>query len=181
MLQVLVYFTLLRRFSGLEFGDIYSANEVSQKLGLALCSPEKFPLAQHHGVLGYLTPLDCAALYNFANHSANNWKRDRNSGDHLLYAETGSFNGLSAHIVAAAAKSTNTPILIYSHDLFDLADERTSLREGGESIWNVDSTFTDTRLRSFYSNVIRNKLTNVIIPIIGICCMSGKLFSYHCV
>jgi hypothetical protein len=137
----------------------------------SLCKPTEYPLTQFQGVSGYLTPWDCAALFAFANYSAHKWKQDEGlTRDHVLYAETGSFKGLSAHIIAAAAKRADTPILIYSHDLFDMADVSISLGNGGVSIWNQAMNQPgnkESRLASFYSNVKRNKLTNVIIPIVG--------------
>jgi hypothetical protein len=149
--------------------NIYSTeNAAIIDIAQSLCKSAKYPLTQFQGVSGYLTPWDCAALFAFANYSAHKWKQDEGlTRDHVLYAETGSFMGLSAHIIAAAAKRADTSILIYSHDLFDMG---IPLGNGGVSIWDQATNQPgnkESRLASFYSNVKRNKLTNVIIPIVG--------------
>jgi hypothetical protein len=74
-----------------------------------------------------------------------------------VYVETGSYLGLSAHIVTTTALSVGIPVISYAHDLFD-----TSTTE----LWDVAPT-ARTNLQNFYDNVRRNGLISNIVPIIG--------------
>lgn len=87
-------------------------------------------------------------------------KADRESGGerpHLIYVESGSYLGLSAHIVTATALGEGVPVLAYAHDLFDTSTT---------DLWDHASA-DKTNLQHFYSNVRRNGFEHNIIPVIG--------------
>lgn len=131
--------------------------------GMDMCKRSKRGLTSYAGVEGMLTDGDCTALYFFARLQIQNAKkRDRNI---FLYIETGSFQGLSAHLVTTAILDATYPGLVYSHDLFDEALPSDSSSDA-EIFW--DSTVDGiTRLQAFYNNIQRNRLIQLVLPIAG--------------
>ena len=159
-----------RNFASEEIDNIWNRN----------LPPDSYPTcksigirSEYKGVEGHLVGGDCRALYLFANYSAWRWQKDVAVGSqkNFLYAETGSFLGLSSHIIAEAMKATETPALIYCHDVFDLLDQLGGQvsRFSGKSIWDlaVKTSTGQSKLDAFYSNVKRNELRSMVLPIIG--------------
>lgn len=90
---------------------------------------------------------------------------------HFKYVETGSYMGLSAHIITASVLDSGVPILSYCHDLFN---------EAITEIWQLTGLYGRTNLQRFYDNVKRNNFAGNIIPIIGnlLFTSTSKLLAY---
>lgn len=133
--------------------------------GLRICSADAPPYSTFQGVKGYLTPMDCATLHCFTQMAVEAWRLrapEDQDAEVLIYAETGSYNGLSSHVVANAARLLDAKIAVYAHDIFDYAISRDT-----SSKWEVDVSEPLPRLQKFYSSIKRNNLRNTIIPIPG--------------
>jgi hypothetical protein len=92
--------------------------------------------------------------------ASQNWLADREDGSdrrHFIYVETGSYLGLSSHVVTATVVNEGVPIVSYAHDLFD---------SSSTDLWSHVMN-NPTHLHTFYSNVRRNGYEQNIIPIIG--------------
>jgi len=162
-----------------DFVQVAPQDMKSLSFGLSICIMEG-SVSYFKGVTGYLTPMDCAVLSYFTEGAAMTWKdqdKESRNSDGIIYAETGSFKGLSSHVIAHAAEHYGVPALIYAHDIFD-GGTGISLTTGNKSIWDSDvagfesafqneSTVAPTRLEEFYTNVKRNRLQRTILPIAG--------------
>lgn len=152
-------------------------------LGEKLCTASEFG-SEYNGIQGALTEGDCAALFYFAAWGAHEQivmgnmpamhSKEYQYNPHtqgLVYIETGSFLGLSSHIVAAGLIYAGSQGLIYCHDLWDLGTNTTSLlNDGSGSLWNhqlVMGKENSSRFARFYANVMKEKLQHFIIPIQG--------------
>lgn len=165
-----------------------SGNEASYLIGLSLCQNVE-GMGVYLQVRGMLTDGDCATLYymatflsmswrinnpvnknNNGNSQNNNNNHNNNNQKRFKYVETGSYQGLSAHIVATALASSIGDIdsIIYSHDLFDetIPDKDVSIIEN-TGLWERFMDDSESRLEKFYSNVQRNGYEKMIIPISG--------------
>jgi cephalosporin hydroxylase len=118
------------------------------------------------GVQGAMLHADCGAMRFFTRQSVESWRALplQPSGRPFTYVETGSYLGLSAHIVASTALALGVEAIVYSHDLFDQADEE---RGYDKELWGAAKQKRKTNLQLFYSNVRRNNFTRTIIPIAG--------------
>ena len=102
-------------------------------------------------------------------------KNEVNQPLDFVYVETGTFHGLSSHLVASGMVYGGIRPgrgLIYCHDLFDLGTVNTTTDEKGQSMWKWlnpnDLESPLSRLLVFYNNVRRNNLLSFVIPIQGI-------------
>jgi hypothetical protein len=150
------------------------------KIGKSLCHNEG-GMSAYAGVRGMLTDGDCAVLYHLASFVAMQWKANASPKDDLFrYVETGSYQGLSAHIVATSLKSSIGLLnsVIYSHDLFDefIPSKESSVIER-RGIWTNFMDGVEGRLRKFYSNVQRNGFEKMIIPVSGPSARTLKIHS----
>lgn len=97
---------------------------------------------------------------------AAKWKAGKESGAHnepyFKYVETGSYMGLSAHIITSSVLKMGVPMLTYCHDLFN---------DAVTEIWQQTGLHDKTNLQRFYDNVKRNNYIGNIIPIIGEFCL----------
>lgn len=161
------------------------------EVGMKICDKDAPFGSEFEGVQGALTFGCCAALFYLSSTLAyremlnNNIKAiltpDFSIYDKgFIYIETGSFLGLSAHIVAAGLKYAGTSGLIYCHDLFDDGNEYTSIGEDGTtSLWQnnlLTDNKNESRLNRFYNNIRRNNLEHFVIPIQG---DSSKTLKIH--
>ena len=151
-------------------------------IGEKLCTASEFG-SVYKGIQGALTEGDCAALFYFAawgsyeqirvgNVPSMHGKYEYNPHTRgYVYVETGSFLGLSSHIVAAGLIYAGATGLVYCHDLWDMGTNTTSLlNDGTGSLWDHELLLdkqTPSRFARFYSNVIREELQHFIIPIQG--------------
>jgi hypothetical protein len=134
-------------------------------VGKDLCILDSSGMTTYNGTQGMLANGDCGALFYMAfmqSYSGYNSGRGE-----FKYVETGSFQGLSAHIVAEVIRTTSLSGIIYSHDLFD-EPLPVGNSDDAESLWQQDTNANNNRLGAFYSNVLRNGLQHIIIPIPGI-------------
>ena len=90
----------------------------------------------------------------------NDWKYNpmKNKADFFVYVETGSYLGLSSHIVASSAQEERVPLIVYAHDIFDNSETE---------LWMFTERNNKTNLQRFYDNVRDNGLQRIIIPIAG--------------
>ncbi|KAJ1403082.1 hypothetical protein B484DRAFT_457613, partial [Ochromonadaceae sp. CCMP2298] len=131
------------------------------------------------GVQGAMLHGDCGAMRYFTRQSVENWREwaaRSGSSRPFTYVETGAYMGLSATIVTASAQALGAPVIAYSHDLFneavtDLWDltglKGEGMGEGDQGEQGEGIVPMKTNLQLFYSNVRRNNLTRVVIPIAG--------------
>ena len=82
------------------------------------------------------------------------------SASSFVYVETGSYMGLSSHIVTASVLELGLRVLAYAHDQFDSSTTE---------IWQTTMMQEKSNLQIFYDNVRRNHFESNIIPIIGRC------------
>jgi hypothetical protein len=138
------------------------------EIGRSLCHNEN-GMAAYAGVRGMLTDGDCAALYHLASYVGMKWKRVTPNEDLFRYVETGSYQGLSAHIVATSLKSSIGLLnsVIYSHDLFEFIPSKESSIIEQTGLWTDFMEGSESRLQKFYSNVQRNGFEKTIIPVSG--------------
>jgi hypothetical protein len=99
-----------------------------------------YSFARFMGVRGYLNQNDCKQLIEHAKALPENGR----------YAETGTFLGCSAHIIAAHSKAT-----VWAHDIWSIDEDENP------------SEFPSECFFKFYESVKRNKFENRIIPIAG--------------
>ena len=152
-------------------------------MGLSLCDKDAPFGSEYRGIQGALTFGCCAALFYLSTVLSHREILEgrvtqfTGEGQYdpyekgFVYIETGSFLGLSSHVVAAGLKYAASPGLIYCHDLWDDGTNVTSLGDDGQSsIWDSDLLYdkgAPSRFARFYSNVIREQLQHFIIPIQG--------------
>lgn len=147
--------------------------------GRSLCE-NRDGMGYYSGVRGMLTDGCCGALYLFVALLADKWKSSLlPPSDLFRYVETGSYQGLSAHIIALSLKNSVgiSNAVIYCHDLFDvyIPDKSYSIIEHS-GLWDNFMDGAEGRLEKFYSNVRRNNLEKTILPISG---PSGKTLKIH--
>ena len=129
---------------------------------------------EHVGVRGALSPGDCLALALFLREIHVIRQQEALDPDlpldHLVYVESGSLLGLSAHVMASTAELLGVPLLVYAHDLFDSGEAE------ADAIWEHDlyrpsaqheGSPEASKLQTFYEGVKRNNRQRVIIPIPG--------------
>ncbi len=141
--------------------------------GALLCSNREGWITNYNGVLGMLTGGDCGALYHMASFLSRNWRinnQNMNEKNVFRYVETGAYQGLSAHVVGTALKNSigSSNAIIYSHDLFDeyIPPKDVSIIESS-GLWDRYLGQEETRLEKFHSNVRRNGLEKIVVPISG--------------
>lgn len=136
------------------------------KDGMSLCQRNNRGMSSYAGTEGSLADGDCAALYYFA--LMQIFEASKKARNTFKYIETGSFQGLSAHVISTAiigASLING--IVYSHDLFDEVMPSGN-SDDAEFLWEEsDKTKEMTRLQLFYSHVKRNGLEGRVIPIAG--------------
>lgn len=151
------------------------------QLGLEICDKDAPFGSEYRGIQGALTYGCCAALFYLSTVLAHreilkgNVQKFTDVWDPydkgFVYIETGSFLGLSSHVVAAGLRYAGSPGLIYCHDLWDDGTNVTSLADDGQSsIWDSDLLYDKgevSRFARFYRNVVRENLQHFIIPIQG--------------
>lgn len=88
------------------------------------------------------------------------WKHNpsRNKAEFFVYVETGSYLGLSSHVVVSSAQEERVPLIAYAHDIFDNSET---------DLWLFTQINNKTNLEKFYDNVRSNGLQRSIIPIAG--------------
>ena len=140
---------------------LYPSNEEIFEQGSSICV-EYNGFTWFSGAHGALSGGDCGALVYF---TVMMYGVSQRESAQYKYIETGSFAGLSAHVVSAALIGLNASALIYSHDLFDehLPDGNS---DDAETLWTLTGD-SKTRLQIFYSNVLRNNLQYMVVPIAG--------------
>jgi hypothetical protein len=122
-------------------------------------------------IAGMLTQGDCGALYYQAAYLAEKWKAGIEASAAMnrkfRYVETGSFNGLSTHIVASALRDTlkSSNYVVYAHDLFDHISEVSLVEKLG--FWDRHKGQHQTKLEKFYSDVLKGDFEGSIIPVPG--------------
>lgn len=138
----------------------------------------------HLGVEGALSARDCMGLAFFLRESLFSQlarqrvqegdmggnevlgqDESRSSAVSLVYAESGSLLGLSAHIIASTALLLGVPVTVYAHDLFDSGQSEQE-NESWEPLLQR-SISSSSKLQTFYNGVKRNSRQRVIIPIQG--------------
>ena len=163
---------------GYPFVHVCNGFDGAYNLGINMCKNDANGNSEYLGVTGLLQLGDCAALFCVSaihsHHLLHN--QQSNSVVDFIYAETGSFHGLSAHIVSSGIVYGGVVAgrgLVYSHDLFDLGDSPTMIYgDKNISLWDTLNPLRDTalplpRFLTFYNNIRRNNLVQFVIPIQG--------------